>query len=80
MQLANTKAEKERQKLIAIEPVIRWNLSHHGFSYNEVHVIIRYIRQTIRKGKELDVDTLLSLLGQVEGNKVHEQHEVRKNK
>ncbi|KAL5568235.1 hypothetical protein UlMin_024810 [Ulmus minor] len=75
MQLATTQAEEARQKISAKEPEIRSYLSNHGFPNSKVDDIIKYIRQIIRKGKELDVDHLLSLLGPVEGNKDHEQHE-----
>ncbi|KAL5568136.1 hypothetical protein UlMin_024711 [Ulmus minor] len=63
MQLATTKAEEARQKISAKEPEIRSYLSNHGFPDNKVDDIIKYIRQIIRKDKELDGDHLLSLLG-----------------
>ncbi|KAL5568090.1 hypothetical protein UlMin_024665 [Ulmus minor] len=75
LQLESTKAEKARRKLIAIEPEIKSNLSNHGLPNNKVDVIMRYIGGIIRKDKELDVNPLISLLDEVEGNKDHEQRE-----
>ncbi|KAL5568105.1 hypothetical protein UlMin_024680 [Ulmus minor] len=77
LQLASTKAEEARRKLIVIEPEIRSNLSNHGLPNNKVDVIIKYIRRITRKGKELDANHLFSLLGEVQGNKDHEQQRER---
>ncbi|KAL5568101.1 hypothetical protein UlMin_024676 [Ulmus minor] len=73
LQLASTNADKERQMLIAIEPEIISNLSNRGFPNDKVDVIIRYIRRIIRAGKKLDVHSLLSLLGEVEGKEDRER-------
>ncbi|KAL5568093.1 hypothetical protein UlMin_024668 [Ulmus minor] len=77
LQLASTKAEEARGKLIVIEPEIRTNLSNHGLPNNKVDVIIKYISQITRKGKELDANHLFFLLGEVQGNKDHEQQRER---
>ncbi|KAL5568095.1 hypothetical protein UlMin_024670 [Ulmus minor] len=68
LQLASTKAENARQKLIALEQEIRWHLSNHGISNHKVDIIIRYVWRAIRKGRELDVKGLRYFLGEIKCN------------
>lgn len=62
MQLATTKAEEARRKMINKKPEIDSFLSNHSLPDHKKKVIMRYLQRTIKEDKDFDVKRLFALL------------------
>ncbi|KAL6127559.1 hypothetical protein ACLB2K_070924 [Fragaria x ananassa] len=62
MQLATTKSEQVRQKMISKEQEIQWWMSRNHLPNDMKTVIIENVRQKLEENKDVHVENLLSIL------------------